>query len=50
MKVRVTVTLAVDPDAYADEYGVGHGDIRADLQQHAQAAMAAHFDAIGVLR
>ncbi|SHT53360.1 Uncharacterised protein [Mycobacteroides abscessus subsp. abscessus] len=42
MKVRVSVTLDVDPASYETEYGVPKDQIRADLQQHVQQSVHAH--------
>lgn len=51
MKIKCTVTLDIDPDAYTDEYGVeGAAAIRTDLQRHIQDSITAHFESIGVLR
>jgi hypothetical protein len=43
--------LDVDPEAYADEYGVeGTAAIHANPQQHSQQRIVAHFEAAGILR
>lgn len=50
MKITCTVTLDIDPAAYAEEYNLSPDeDVAADVQRHVQTSMHAHFDALGVL-
>ncbi len=49
MKVRVTVTLDVDADAWATEYGLNLEDVRADVKEHAAHSLTGHFAALGLL-
>ena len=50
MRINVAVTLDIDPEAWAIEYGVeGAAAIRADVKMHAINALKQHYDNIGVL-
>jgi hypothetical protein len=49
MKVQVTVTVEIDPQAWADEYGTEIGSVRADVKRHAAQIVQQHFDSVGVL-
>lgn len=50
MKVRVAVTLDVDPEAWTLTYGVeGPAAIRADVQAYATSMLTEHFRDQGVL-
>lgn len=50
MKVSVNITLDIDPEAWATEYGVeGSKAIREDVKQHAANSIKQHFDNVGVL-
>lgn len=49
MKVRVTVTVDVDPEAWIAEYGVERAEVRADVARHVAATVDAHLGALGVL-
>jgi hypothetical protein len=49
MKVQVTVTVEIDPQAWADEYGSEIGNVRADVKRYAAQIVQQHFDSVGVL-
>lgn len=34
MKVRVEFTIDIDPEAWAEEYGVERSEVREDVKQH----------------
>lgn len=53
MKVRISFTVDVDPDAWVEEYGwsseAALSDIRADVQEHARDSILGQFDSLGLL-
>jgi hypothetical protein len=49
LKVRVPVTVEIDVDAWAAEYGSGSAtEIRADIRRHIESMVAAQLDSLGV--
>lgn len=49
MKVRVTFTVDIDPDAWEAEYGVPRAELREDVNSHIEGSVLAHFDSLGLL-
>ena len=50
MKVRVSFTLEIDPEAWEGNYGVaGAREIRADVQQYARTIVLDQFGRTGNL-
>ena len=49
MKIKVTLTVDVDPAAWADEYGTRLSEVREDVKRHAANSLLAHFESVGVL-
>lgn len=43
MKIRVTVTLDVDPATWADEYGVARDEVRADVRAKVGHDLYEHY-------
>jgi hypothetical protein len=51
VKVRVVITLDIDPEAYSTEYGVaGAAEIRRDVRQLADTMVYEHLNGLGLLR
>lgn len=48
MRVRLTVTLDVDEEAWASEYGVGQLALRDDVRQHLDTALRGHYGSEGL--
>lgn len=49
LKVRIPLTVEIDVDAWADEYGAGtNTEIRADIKRHVENTVRAQLDALGV--
>ncbi len=46
MRIRVTVTLDVDPEAWEVTYGVERKDIREDVQRWAEDGLRSQLDAV----
>jgi hypothetical protein len=46
MRIQITLTLDIDTDTYADEYGLPHTprDIRLDVQNNARNILYNAFD------
>lgn len=49
MKVAVNLTLDIDPDAWADEYGVEAADVAQDVERHVTNTVNAHLNSLGLL-
>lgn len=51
MKVRVSFTVDIDAEAWADEYGTERDSAptRADVQRHVQNMTMAQLDSLGLL-
>jgi hypothetical protein len=51
MRISVTLSLDVDPEAWDLEYGTGTAakDVRADVQAHVRGTVHEHFRELGVL-
>jgi hypothetical protein len=54
MKVQVTLSVEIDPQAWIAEYGYdGDNDsasaVRADVKRYAAQIVQQHFDSVGVL-
>lgn len=51
MKVRVSLTLDLDPDAWAREYGLADDEIRADVKVSVSELVYQHYgpDGLGLL-
>ncbi|MCA2247567.1 hypothetical protein JF729_07120 [Mycobacterium intracellulare] len=49
MKVRVSFTINVDPDAWMQEYGADRSDIRHDVQRHLEHDARAQLNSLGLL-
>ncbi|ARX83576.1 hypothetical protein SMD44_02998 [Streptomyces alboflavus] len=45
MKVRITLTVTVNPDEWATEYGVPREDVRADVKDYIGHAVADSYPA-----
>ena len=43
MKIRVSVTVDIDPETYASEFGLSLDSVRADVQNHAQQVVLTTF-------
>lgn len=51
MKVRVTVTLDVDEESWAMNYGIeGKAEIREDVKNHANHTLTETFRDMGLLK
>lgn len=50
MKVRIELTVDVDPEAWALNYGCDRSEVREDVQSYAKAAVLDQMEAVGVLR
>lgn len=50
MKVRVTATVEIDAQAWAEEYGIDPADVRKDVQAHLADSLQQHVDSLGVGR
>src|SRR5690606_13407385 len=48
VKVRVTFTVDVDPDAWSREYGVPRADVRKDINEWAMYGLRAHIADLGL--
>lgn len=49
LKVRIPLTVEIDVDAWADEYGAGSTtEIRADIKAHIENMVRAQLDSLGV--
>lgn len=49
VKVRIAITLDVDPDAWTKEFGTAPADVRADVKYHVEMNTLAHFGERGLL-
>lgn len=50
MRVRVTFTIDIDPDAWASNYGIeGANAIREDVQEYSRVAVMDLFNSNGLL-
>ncbi|MEL3949500.1 hypothetical protein [Streptomyces sp. LNU-CPARS28] len=45
MKVRITLTITVNPDEWAQEYGVPRKDVRADVKDYIGHTVADSYPA-----
>ena len=43
MKIRITVTVDIDPESYMHEYGVAQSEIREDVKYHAESVLRETF-------
>jgi hypothetical protein len=49
MKVRVTITLDIDPDAWALEYGCDVDEVREDVRAYVTNSTYANLAGLGLL-
>ena len=49
MKIKVDVTLDIDAKAWADEYGLDHQDVRADVKQYVELLVREQILTLGLL-
>jgi hypothetical protein len=49
MKVRVVLTVDIDREAWATEYGVPVDEVRDDVREYVTNAVKAHLDANGLM-
>lgn len=52
MMIRISLTVDVDPDAWATEYGLDSTSreaIRTDVREHVQSSVRDHLSALGLL-
>lgn len=50
MKVNVNFTIDIDPDSWAEDYGIDRREVRGDVQRHLRNIAVQHVDALGHLR
>jgi hypothetical protein len=51
VKIALTVTLDVDPEVWASEYGLSRDDVRADVQAHLMNTVYEHYvNGLGIAR
>ena len=50
MKVKVSFTVDIDPEAWALNYGIKNAEIREDVKRFAEDAVLDQFQACGLLR
>jgi hypothetical protein len=50
VKIRVTVILDVDPEAWSEEYSVDRKNVRRDVVEYVKDSIYAHFQGAGMLR
>lgn len=48
MKVRVTTTVDIDPEAWASEFGVDKADVREDVRVYFNGIVQGTLDNIGL--
>lgn len=48
MKVRISFTLDVDPEAWANEYGVAAAEIRQDVQTYFRIGAQEQLEFLGL--
>lgn len=49
MKIRIAVTLDIDPDAWVTEFGVEREDVRADVQEYFKNIVYGQAASVSVL-
>jgi hypothetical protein len=49
MKVKVEITLDVNEEDWALDYGVEPGQVRADVKEHSRQLLLAHYGGLGLL-
>jgi hypothetical protein len=49
VKVRVTVTLDIDPEAWIAEYGTTHDGVRSDVVEYVTNSVHVQLGGLGVL-
>jgi len=51
MKVRISFTVDIDPQAWADEYGTERdgAPTHGDVQRHVESMVTAQLDSLGLL-
>ena len=47
MKIRVSFTVEVDPQRWADEFGVEPSEVRDDVKRYITDGIAAHLAQVG---
>jgi hypothetical protein len=45
MRVRISFTVEIDPDAWASEYGIDREDVRRDVHTYVEGSVRALLDA-----
>jgi hypothetical protein len=50
MRIKVTVPVEIDVDAWCDEYGCDRSDVRTDVAEHIKQMVWQQLDAVGVGR
>jgi hypothetical protein len=50
MRVRVSVTVDIDPQTWALEYGVPLQDVRGDVKQYVQQLVMDQLESVGVTK
>lgn len=48
MKVRITTTVEVDPDAWAADFGVDRKEVRDDVRAYFSNWIQGHVDSLGL--
>lgn len=48
MKVRIQVTIDVNPEDWAVEFGLDRGDVRSDVQTYFDLLIHEHLEALGL--
>lgn len=48
MKVRLTMTVEVDPEAWATEYGIDLKEVRKDVQGYFSSYAQEHINGLGL--
>lgn len=49
MRIDVMMTLDIDPEAWALEYGCTPSEVASDVEEHAVNTVVQHFSTVGVL-
>lgn len=49
LRVEIAMTLDIDVDAWAEEYGIEPGKVAGDVEEHATNTVVAHLSDLGVL-
>jgi len=49
MKVKISLMVDIDPQAWTENYGVEGAEIRPDVQQYARTTILDQLESVGVL-